>query len=398
MSKPKIAIAGAGIGGIVAALSLLQRGFDVDVYEQAPELRELGAGLQMSANGTRVLIALGLRDAIEPIACVPEGKEVRLYSTGQTWKLFDLGQASVERYGAPYWMVHRGDVHTILVDAFEAAKPGALHLNHKLVDFEQSDVGVTMSFENQPAATADVLIGADGVHSRVRQALFGDLPALFTGVAAWRGLVPMDQLPKHLQRLVGSNWVGPGGHVITYPLRAGKLLNFVAAIERDNWAVESWTERGTREECKADLAGWHEDVQAMVDNIEVPYKWALLGRDPLPQWTVGRVTMLGDACHPTLPMLAQGANMAIEDGMVLARCIEADKDDLPAALKRFERARIERTSQIVRRSNEAAKRFHNPALADPAGAEAYVNREWAPEKVEGNYGWLFEYDALTVSI
>jgi salicylate hydroxylase len=398
MKKPKIAIAGAGIGGLVAALALLQRGIDVDVYEQAPELRELGAGLQISANGTRVLIALGLRDQLEPIACVPEGKQVRLYNTGQTWKLFDLGETSASRYGAPYWMVHRGDIHTILIKALEAAKSGALHLDHKLVAFQQSNAGVTLSFGNGANAKADALIGADGVHSQVRQILFGDLPAQFMGVAAWRGLVPMERLPARLQRLVGTNWVGPGGHVITYPLRAGKILNFVAAIERDNWAVESWTERGTQEECAADFIGWHEDIQEIVRNIEIPYKWALLGREPLERWSVGRATLLGDSCHPTLPMLAQGANMAIEDGMVLARCIEADTTDLPAALARFEKARIGRTSEIVRRSTEAARRFHNPALADPAGAAAYVDREWSPEKVEERYGWLFEYDALRVEL
>ncbi|HEY8580939.1 MAG TPA: FAD-dependent monooxygenase, partial [Beijerinckiaceae bacterium] len=239
MKGQKIAIAGAGVGGLVAALALLRRGFEVEIHEQAPELKELGAGLQLSANGTRVLIELGLRDRIEPIACVPEGKEVRLYSTGQTWKLFDLGESSVERYGAPYWMVHRGDLHTALIDAVREAGPGVLRLGRKLTGFEQTPDGVTMSFENGERAQADVLIGADGVHSVVRQELFGAMPAQFMGVAAWRGLVPMERLPARLRRLVGSNWVGPGGHVITYPLRAGALLNFVAAIERDNWAVES---------------------------------------------------------------------------------------------------------------------------------------------------------------
>ncbi len=393
----RIAIVGAGIGGLVAALALIQRGFAVDVYEQAPELRELGAGLQLSANGTRILIALGLGEAVENISCAPEGKEVRLFNTGQTWKLFDLGESSVEKYGAPYWMAHRGDLHKILVNAVEQAQPGAIRLGHKLQAFEQSASGVQMRFANGVTATADALVGADGVHSAVRQILFGDMPAEFLGVAAWRGLVPMERLPKPLQRLVGCNWVGPGGHIITYPLRGGKLLNFVAALERDNWAVESWTEAGTREECAADFEGWHEDIQEIVRHIEIPYKWALLGREPLQKWAIGRVTLLGDACHPTLPMLAQGGNMAIEDGMVLARCLTGQAD-VAGALKQFEAARVERTSQIVRRSTEAAKRFHNPALADPAGAAAYVDREWTPEKIEARYGWLFAYDALGIPL
>jgi salicylate hydroxylase len=378
----------------VAALALLHKGFTVDVYEQAPELRELGAGLQLSANGTRVLIELGLKDAIEAIACVPEGKEVRLYNTGQTWKLFDLGKSSVERYGAPYWMVHRGDLHTILVNAVAALRPEAIKLGHKLTNFEQTPSGVTLEFENGAHPKADLLVGADGVHSRVRQILVGDMPPQFLGIAAWRGLVPMERLPERLRRPVGSNWVGPGGHVITYPLRGGKLLNFVAAVERDNWPVESWTERGTQEECAADFVGWHEDIREMVCNIEIPYKWAFLGREPLDHWSVGNVTLLGDACHPTLPMLAQGANMAIEDGMVLARAIEASPSDAPAALALYEKKRITRTSEIVRRSTEAARRFHNPALADRQGATDYVDREWTPEKIEARYHWLFEYDAM----
>jgi 2-polyprenyl-6-methoxyphenol hydroxylase-like FAD-dependent oxidoreductase len=396
--KPRIAIAGAGIGGLVAALALLRRGFDVELHEQAAEMREFGAGLQISANGTRILIALGLREPIAAIACVPEGKEVRLFTTGQTWKLFDLGDESVARYGAPYWMVHRGDLHTTLINAVRAAKPDAIHLSHKLTGFAQSPSGVTLAFENGDTASADILIGADGVHSRVRQTLFGPLPAQFTGVAAWRGLVPMEKLPSRLQRLVGTNWIGSGGHVITYPVRSGTILNFVAAVERDNWPVESWTERGTTEECAADLAGWHDDIQEIVRHIDVPYKWALLGREPLDRWTVDRVTLLGDACHPTLPMLAQGANMAIEDGMVLARCIDLERDDLPKALKRFERARIDRTSEIVRRSTEAAKRFHNSALGDPDGAAAYIDREWSAEKITARYDWLFKYDAVSVGL
>jgi salicylate hydroxylase len=398
MTMPKIAIAGAGIGGLVAALALLRRGFEVDVFEQAPELREMGAGLQISANGTRLLIALGLRERLEPLVCVPEGKQVRLFTSGQTWKLFDLGEASVARYGAPYWMVHRGDLHGALIDAVRAESPGSLHLGCKLTSFSQADKLVSLTFENGPAAEANVLIGADGVHSVVRQELFGPTPAEFTGVAAWRGLVPMERLPAHLRRAVGTNWVGPGGHVITYPLRAGTILNFVAAIERDNWPVESWTERGTKDECAADFTGWHEDVQTIVRNLDIPYKWALLGRQPMSRWTEGSVTLLGDACHPTLPMLAQGANMAIEDGIVLARALESSRADPQEALQRYEKARIARTSEIVRRSTEAAHRFHNPALADGEGAAAYVDREWTPAKIEARYGWLFEYDALRVEI
>jgi salicylate hydroxylase len=226
--------------------------------------------------------------------------------------------------------------------------------------------------------------------------MFGEGNAQFTGIMAWRGLVPMQRLPDHMRRLVGTNWVGHGGHVVTYPLRRGELLNFVGVVERDDWRLESWTTAGTREECVRDLGHWHADVQTIIRNIDTPFKWALLGRDPLPHYAQGRVCLLGDAAHPTLPFLAQGANMALEDAAVIARCLDA----LPvqAALQRFESLRLERTAAIVRGSADNTKRFHNPAHAEPVSAAAYIDREFAPEKIKQRYDWLYEYDALSVPV
>jgi salicylate hydroxylase len=394
--RSKVLIAGAGIGGLVAGLSLIERGMDVEIFEQAPELRELGAGVQLSANGTRVLIALGLEEAIEAVACEPSGKEIRLYSTGQTWKLFDLGAASRELYGAPYWMVHRGDLHRVLLDAFNRRAPGRLHLGRRCIGFDETDSVVQLHLDGGRSVTADVVIGADGVHSEVRRKIGGNVQPLFTGLAAWRGLVPMERLPQHMRRDVGTNWVGPGGHVITYPLCKGTVLNFVGIIERESWPIESWTERGSTEECLECFKGWNQEIHTIIRRLDVPYKWALLGREPLQHFCTKRVALLGDAAHPTLPFLAQGANMAIEDGIVLARCLERHA---PAdALYRYERLRLERTAAIVTRSAENAKRFHNPALANADGAADYVTREWQPDKVQARYNWLFEYDALTLDV
>ena len=396
MRKPHILIAGAGIGGLVAALELMQRGFDVALYEQAAELRELGAGVQISPNGSRVLRALGLLPAMEAIAAVPTHRELRLFNTGQAWRVNELA-ASAERYGSPYWQVHRGDFHTVLVQALAERAPGAVHVGARCIGFEQDADGVTLKLESGETVRGDALIGADGVHSRIREALFGGARATFTGFLAWRGVVPMDRLPERLHQRHAATWIGPYGHVVTYPLRRGELLNLVTAVRRDDWLIESWSEPGTAEECRRDLSQFHPDVLAIVDAIDVPFKWAMLGREPMDHWSAGRVSLLGDACHPTLPFLAQGANMAIEDGMVLARCLEAFAD-IPEALRRYEAARLDRTSRIVRGSLDAVASMQHPQLADPAQAEAFMAREFAPRVMSARADWLYEYDALSDEI
>lgn len=394
----KITIIGAGLGGLTAAIALLKKGFDVTVLEQASELKEIGAGVQLGPNATGVLYRLGLGEALAQIASEPVGKRVRLWSTGQIWPLFDLGTVSREVYGYPYFTLHRADLHMVLAEAVMRLKPDAIRLGVRIVGHDQHGGGVTLTAHNGDVYESDVVIGADGVHSKTREAMFGPDAPRYSGVMAWRGVIQASSLPAHLREPYGSNWVGPGAHVIQYPLRRGELINFVGAVEGNRWEVESWSEAGTHEECLNDFKGWHEDVQTMIKAIDTPFKWVLKVRDPMPLWSRGNMTLLGDACHPTLPFLAQGAGMAIEDGYILARALEKYSHSISTAFERYEAARKERTSRVVIGSAANTKRFHNPALADAQGAGEYVNREFSEERVKERYEWLFNYDVDAVEI
>jgi salicylate hydroxylase len=259
-------------------------------------------------------------------------------------------------------------------------------------------VGVDLAFADGRTARAELVVGADGVHSKVREALFGPDAPRFTGVVAWRGVIPSDRLPEQLREPLSVTWIGPGGHVVHYPLRRGELVNYVSVVERDDWRVESWSMQGTVRECLADYQGWHADVRALIEATGAPHKWALFGREPMPAWSLGRATLLGDACHPMLPFLAQGAAMSIEDGLVLARCLEAHGADHAAAFAAYEGARRERTAQAMTGSLANMRRYHDSRLGSEAEAAAYVDREWSEDKVKARYAWLFGYDARRVPI
>jgi salicylate hydroxylase len=394
----RICIVGGGLGGLTAALALLQQGFKVTVYEQAKELKELGAGVQLGPNAVGVLYRLGLESQMKEIATDTQGKRVRLWNTGQSWPLFDLGRLSVAMYGFPYLTVHRADLQRVLAQKIQMLDPNCIVLNAKVLGIEQIQEIVRIKIDGHGDIECDLLIGADGVHSVIRKALFGHDEARQSGIMAWRGVIDCQKLPPHMHEMVATNWVGPGAHVVQYPLRRGELMNFVGAIEGNRWEIESWSEQGTTEECLGDFKGWHEDIHTLVKAIHTPFKWVLKVRDPMPSWTKGSVTLLGDACHPMLPFLAQGAGMALEDGYILARVLKKHNPSLPLALKAYERARIERTSKVVDGSNANAKRFHNPALADAIGAAEYVSKEWSEERVKERYEWLFRYNVEEVEI
>lgn len=395
----KVLIAGGGIGGLSAAVALLQRGIDVEVYEQAPELKEVGAGIQISPNGNKVLDALGVFQRLKELSCDPVRKEFRLWNTGKPWPMLSLGKAVIENYGYPYLTVYRPDLHQSLADRVRELKPDAIHLGCGVAGCEQDGQSATLVLRDGRRVTGDVLIGADGVRSVVRNTLWGPCDPEFSGMVAWRGLIPMEELPEHMQVSVGSTWIGPGGHAVCYPLHRSKIMNFVATIEGKTWDVAEGAAPGTAEECLNDFAGWHEDVQTMIKRSPRLIKWALMQRDPIPRWTQGRISLLGDAAHATLPFLAQGAVHSIEDGMVLSRCLEGvDTADVAGALARYEAARIDRTSRMVRGATANTERFHSPELATEESAEKYLQREWSSEPIFARYDWLYSYDANTAPV
>jgi salicylate hydroxylase len=397
-TRNTIAVIGGGIGGLAAALALLRRGVDVDIYEQSAQLKEVGAGIAISSNGTRVLDALGLKEALARVQVVSSRREIRHWKTGETWNWFELGENSAQRYGTRHMMLHRGDLHGILAEAVRGLKANAIRLGKRCVAITQTDEHVEVRFETGEHANAAFVIGADGIHSKVRECLFGPDRPEFSGCVAWRGVVPMQSLPAHISQMPGTNWLGPRGHVLHYPVRRGELMNFVSTVERDDWQIESWSAEGTTSELADDFRGWHPDVHAIIRNIDRPFKWALMVRGPMERWTKGRITLLGDACHPTLPFLGQGGVMAIEDGYVIAACLKKYFADPTTAFARYEDTRRERTAAVVRKSHDFRKQAFDPALADNNAVAVSVAEEWQQALARERLDWLYEYDATALQI
>ena len=390
----KALIAGAGIGGLAAALSLNRAGFDVRIFERASELGEIGAGIQVSPNGARVLHALDLEAEIDAVAFRPEAIELRLHKSGLTIARTPLGEAVVRRYGHPYYHVHRADLHKLLERAVRERCGDVLSLGHEVESFEQTETGIALVFGGD-RVTGDLLVGCDGIHSRIRATLLGPEEPQFTGHVAWRGVVPAKRLRHARVRPVATVWMGPRSHAVTYFLRRGELVNFVGVTEHDAWRSESWTERGEAADLLRDFRDWHPTVRAIVEAIDEPFRWALFVRKPLRKWSEGRVTLLGDACHPMLPYMAQGAVMAIEDGYVLSQCLKTATSGVPGALERYEALRRERTARVQAGSRANGALFH---LSDPlARLVTYARMAFASRIARYQSArlddWLMSYDA-----
>ncbi len=384
----QVAIIGGGIGGLGAALSLFRAGFDVHVYEQARALREVGAGIQISPNASRVLHGLGLADELANLGVRPLAIHQRRWDDGSTLLQAPLGDAVVAAFGFPYYQSHRADVLSMLIRALPAER---LHIGHRMIAFTDHGDRVEAEFDNGKRVAADALIGADGIHSTVRRLLFGPANPRFTGCAAYRGLIPAERV-KHLNVEVAAQiWMGPGKHVVVYYVAGRRLVNLVGIIEQDSWTGESWTDRGDVKDLRAAFADWDPKLRAIIETMDETFIWGLFDRAPLPRWSAGRVTLLGDACHPMLPFMAQGAAQALEDGASLAACL-AWSGDVPGALTRYERMRLPRTSHIQGMATNNKIRFHlpdGPAQQERDAKMAAGGTDWSVKAI----AWVYSYDA-----
>lgn len=380
-----VAIIGAGLGGLTAAVALARAGVPVTVYEQAPVLGEVGAGITLGPNASRIVEHLGLGADLKRLGVVPGRQWTQHWQTGDVLLEFERGAELMARYGAGYYHVHRHDLHALLVAALADAAPDALRLDHRLIGIDRDG---TMRFADGTTATAEVVVGADGVRSAVRDALFETGPPHFTGQVAWRGIVPAAELPDDVRTLPPGIHIGPSRLFMRYPVRGGTLLNYAAFVELRGWEEESWSIRSTVAELLAHFDGWDPVVRSII--VATPpdqlFKWALHARRPLDSWIAGHVTLLGDAAHAMLPFMGQGAATAMEDGLVLARCLAAHPPY--AALRRYETARRDRTTMVQTQSRLLGLRFQGK---DPESLGQ------GPIRNEETLG-LFEYDAATVAL
>jgi len=395
----KVLIAGGGIAGLTTALACLKAGFTVHVFERASELSEIGAGIQIGPNAARVMHALGLETALGEVGSFPALQEMRLGRSNTNIFRSPLGDAAIEKYGAPYYLLHRADLITILGETLEARSPGALMLGKTVSSYENNPSGATLVFEDGSKAHGDVVIAADGIHSTLRAAMMGAEEPRFTGNIVWRAMIPASD---RLRKLIPDSmciWVGPEKHCVTYWLRGGQMINFVGAVERDDWTEESWNSAGEKADFAADFRGWSAPITAAVEESRQCSRWALFDRDPQPRWVDGNVVLVGDACHPMLPFLAQGAAMAIEDAWVLVAMLEDMPSDIPAALKRYEDLRLPRTAKV--QSAARARMHSNHHRSGYRQLKEYVpmwlSSRLTPRTFEKRYQWLFAKNVIAES-
>lgn len=374
MSTLKIGILGAGIGGLCAAIALRRTGHNVVVFEQAKAFMHVGADINLTPNAVLALDGLGVGDAIRGTAARPTHRISRMWDTGEETSRLPMSDAAEEKYGAPQLTIHRADLVSALADAFPLER---VNFSKRAKRVAKTADGIELQFRDGTHDQVDILLGADGIHSVVRTALFGEEHPRFTGTVAFRAVVPAEKVGKVPNLQAFTKWWGPNpqSQIVTFPLNRGRDIFIFATKAQDSWLEESWTTPGSVEELRESYADFHPDARALLDACDEVLKTALYERDPLPSWSRDGMVLLGDACHPMMPFMAQGAGQAIEDAIVLARTLGEvhDAHGVDAALKAYEKARLERTSKIQIGSR---------------------GNQWL--KAGGNADWVYGYDAWSV--
>lgn len=400
----KILIAGGGIGGLSAALCAVHFGHDVTVFEQAPELSEIGAGIQIPPNAMKVFAGLGIEKAIAKNAFAPEAIELRMGESGRNIFTLPLAQTAIKRWGAPYLHIHRADYIDALKETLKRRAPKALRLGAAVTSYENTADGIAITLESEERISGDVLIGADGIKSGIRAQMLGPEKPRFTGNMAWRVVVPIADLEKqHIPNPTACAWMGKGRHAVTYRLRRGTLANFVGVVETNDVQdiSESWTEQGRKQSRKddalSDFAGWHPVITNIIKAAppESFYRWALYDRPPLPRWVDGAAVLLGDAAHPMLPFMAQGAAMAVEDAWVLAQRL-SEQASIPEALTAYQNQRLPRTSKAQAASRANMKTFHQRSKFGQftSYAPMWAAARLLPSAVQSRMDWIYGFDVI----
>jgi len=371
---PDIVIIGAGIGGLAASACLRKFGIETVIYEQAHAFARIGSGIQMSPNAVRVLDGIGIGDRLRGTAFEPPHWRNRDWDTGDMSNEHPLGPDAMKRYGVPYLLMHRGDLHAAL---HQAVPDETILYDHKLSNIHQTDDGVSLTFENGNTALADAVIASDGVHSPVRDTLFGAAPPKFSGRLAYRTTFPTSLLNGYEIADDSVKWWGPDRHIVIYYVtRARDEIYFTTSQPEPDFQVESWSATGDVGELRKAFAGFHPDVRAVLEACPAVNKWAIFEREPLPRWVDGNIVLMGDACHPMTPYMAQGAANALEDAAVLTRClVDGGTEDIASAFRRFEAARKPRTSDIQATSHR----------------NEFMRKKTDPD-------WVYGYDAWTTPL
>ena len=392
-ASPSVIVVGAGVGGLALGVALGQRGIEVTLLERSGPAETGGLGIQISPNASRVLAALGCGPRLEAVACEPRAVEVRAHKTGLRLAEYPLGAAARAKFGAPYWHLKRSELIAMLRDRIESLPVVQIVDATEVASVESDTRTARVASADDRTWTADLVVGADGIHSRVRSYVQPDVAPVATGHGAWRCLVSGERARELRVRDVATLWCGPGAHLVHYFVAGGSELNVIGVVDRGSANEQSWRARGSTAELCHDFRGFNRSVRRLLETVEEPWRWALAEFETLPSWSRHRVTLLGDAGHPMLPFAAQGAAQALEDAWVLAACL-SDAADVADALERYEQARKPRTRDVGEESRRRAALYHRRNLG--AGIGALLGTA-AAESAAGSTAaldWLYAYDAV----